>query len=141
MGWDVHLGQQWMLRALANSFPLASTECFQERPGGGAGGETGHRAAQVDVLRLPRALGPDLQGVPKTTGPRNLSLTLNEEPDTEQQTRPVYCWGQNSSTHRDLLLRSRPSKATDSSGWGRVAEDRLETKAPLSTPSGSSVPL
>ena len=97
MGWHVHLGQQWMLHALANSFPLASTKCFQERPGGGAGGETGHRVAQVDVLRLPRALGPDLQGVPKTTGPRNLPPTLNEEPDTEQQTRPVYCWGQSSS--------------------------------------------
>ena len=43
--------------------------------------------------------------------------------------------------HRDLLLRSRPSKATDSSGWGRVAEGQLETNGPLSTPSGSSVPL
>lgn len=37
MGWHVHLGQRWLLHALANSFPPASTECFQERPGGGAG--------------------------------------------------------------------------------------------------------
>ena len=68
-----------MLHALANSFPPASTRCFQERPGGGAGGATAPRAAQVDVLRMPHALSPDLQGLPKTMRPWNLPPTLNRQ--------------------------------------------------------------
>lgn len=90
MGWHVRLRTAMDVTCSCKLFPTSLHQVLPGKAWGWGRGETAHQAAQVDVLRMPCALGPDLQGLPgdheavehlPSTGrgrpPRDQSPTLN----------------------------------------------------------------